>query len=124
MGYEGNAREPSDSSTQKYSSIGPRQGSANLAATSAPARITSAVEMALNHNAQVAADIREAALELRNRLAPVLPSHAHQDPPLTGAPSNKVEPPAVPVVQTIEEITATQHRTLDVLRTILQHVAL
>jgi hypothetical protein len=123
MGYEGNAREPSDSSTQKYSSIGPRQGSANLAATSAPARITSAVEMALNHNAQVAADIREAALELRNRLASVLPPHAHQDPPQV-ATSNKVEPPAVPIVQTIEEITAVQHRALDVLRTILQHVAL
>jgi hypothetical protein len=113
MGYEGHARE----------TIGPRQDSSTLAGGGAPARITSAVEMALNHNAQVAAEIREAALELRNRLAPVLPPHAHQDPPQV-APSNKVEPPAVPVVQTIEEITATQHRTLDVLRTILQHVAL
>jgi hypothetical protein len=114
MGYEGNARE----------TIGPRQGSANIAGTSAPARITSAIEMALNHNAQVAADLREATLELRNRLAPLLPPHAHQDPPPAPQPNNKVEPSVVPLVQGIEEITAVQHRALDVLRTILRELAL
>jgi hypothetical protein len=84
----------------------------------------SPVDLAVSHTAQVANEIFETVLDLRRRLQGVLNPVRPEPPNTTPSTNGKPEPPQVPLVAQLVDVTATQHRTLDVLRALQNDLAL